>query len=606
MDGDDDEEADGQTDAPDPGADDDVADGEEAFSETPAMTSTTPMKRPGLSRSALVAYFLNNAAATLPLTAFTVWLNGEIAMPFDTQARYYALLFLPWSLKPIMSLASERLPIRGRRRAPYAVIGSVGFAVSLAMTALFEWSIPMIFFWGVARSASEALSECVLGLVLVDHVEQHGADTARDVQASSNGARIVGSIVAYAVGFALYGCTAGHDATSWSPRAVFLATSLIPLASAFASLFLPDPIDGSAAGSETIADALDDVDIIRDNDEEAESRPTEANVDEELLPPVRDDGSDDLGNIVLVRHAVPTWLVTAGGVGLVQFTVIWAGVENLVASREAFATVMVLSSLSTLAMVLAMLRRDPSLAFAIFLFTLNAVPTPDTAWYGFVFDALTPHPECRLQILDTIAQFSNLGACFVYPSIARRLFAGSSERALAGTVVLSSLAQTAFDMPPAASWRTFIPNGFDGFSPLAYFAVSGLVCDALGRVASLSQQVVATERSLTWKREGISPGVVYGIVTSVLDFGESASGWLSAPLISAAGVKLGRWDNLWMLVLIRIMATLCVVTCMPGLLLCPAGPKRVRHPRRRPAATTRIRLTAVAAAATATAAATPQ
>ena len=48
-----------------------------------------------------------------PLTANQGWLLEDLAMPQPTVNLYYAVTFMPWSLKPLYALLADRLPLCG-------------------------------------------------------------------------------------------------------------------------------------------------------------------------------------------------------------------------------------------------------------------------------------------------------------------------------------------------------------------------------------------------------------------------------------------------------------------------------------------------------------
>ena len=73
-------------------------------------------------------YFLNSCVQSIPLTANTGWLNEDLKMPQPTIPLYYALTFMPWSLKPLYGLLADRVPIRGYHFRPWLAISSIGSA----------------------------------------------------------------------------------------------------------------------------------------------------------------------------------------------------------------------------------------------------------------------------------------------------------------------------------------------------------------------------------------------------------------------------------------------------------------------------------------------
>ena len=113
--------------------------------------------------------------------------------------------------------------------------------------------------------------------------------------------------------------------------------------------------------------------------------------------------------------------------------------------------------------------------------------------------------------------------------------------------------------------------------PLASFAAVAFFTTIVGRLAFLAQQTFATDRC--YSATLVSPGVMYGVYLSLLDFGDSASAWLSAPIISAFGIDYAsdRWDGLVPLIALNIgMQVLILFLAAPLLLIGRSATDYVR------------------------------
>ena len=88
-----------------------------------------------LPPSLALFYFLNSCVQSLPLTANQGWLLEELAMPQTTVNLYYAVTFMPWSLKPLYALLADCLPLCGYHFRPWLAISSAGSACCLARLA---------------------------------------------------------------------------------------------------------------------------------------------------------------------------------------------------------------------------------------------------------------------------------------------------------------------------------------------------------------------------------------------------------------------------------------------------------------------------------------
>ena len=80
-------------------------------------------------------YFLNSCTQSFPLTANQGFLNEELRMAQDTQSLYYAVTFMPWSLKPLYGLLADSVPICGYHFRPWLVLSSAGSAVCYLLMA---------------------------------------------------------------------------------------------------------------------------------------------------------------------------------------------------------------------------------------------------------------------------------------------------------------------------------------------------------------------------------------------------------------------------------------------------------------------------------------
>ena len=80
-------------------------------------------------------YFLNSCAQSLPMLANMGFLNVELQMPQETQSLFYAVTFMPWSLKPLYGLVVEMVPIGGYHFRPWLALASAGSAVCYVLMA---------------------------------------------------------------------------------------------------------------------------------------------------------------------------------------------------------------------------------------------------------------------------------------------------------------------------------------------------------------------------------------------------------------------------------------------------------------------------------------
>tara|TARA_B110000208_G_scaffold149264_1_gene180204 strand:+ start:77 stop:850 length:774 start_codon:yes stop_codon:yes gene_type:complete len=204
-------------------------------------------------------YFLLALMETIPLTAYTQWLNEDVAMSQCEQSRFYAVIFLPWSLKPLYGWLSDRVPLCGRHRKPYIVACCVGAAACYLVTALWVRSVAGAYVVTIARSTCNAFSELMLGAVLVDVVSRDPRNAAT-IQSVATGVRSLASVTGFLVSLPLYPCAgiAGSLGTvtellfgdlasvrdGWRPNhlAMIGASSVFALVAAAVALALPSAV----------------------------------------------------------------------------------------------------------------------------------------------------------------------------------------------------------------------------------------------------------------------------------------------------------------------------------------------------------------------------
>ena len=115
-------------------------------------------------------------------------------------------------------------------------------------------------------------------------------------------------------------------------------------------------------------------------------------------------------------------------------------------------------------------------------------------------------------------------------------------------------------------------KGVLGISAFAYYIMLAFVLGFLNRLYFLSLQTFATERSLKHSNNSyLSAGLLYGCFLAIIDFGDSASSWLSSPLIASQHIEYGpdppaQWDGLVVLTWVEIVTTSSVLVVFGGLL----------------------------------------
>ena len=488
----------------------------------------------------LGSYLVSAMIMSLPLVAFGVFLNNDIKMPLDEQSRFYATIFLPWSFKPLYSYAMEHYPICGSRRRFYIITGNVGLGACFLLTALFATNTLEMYLLSFARSAFEALAECGYGLTLIDIVGKErvqGSDAAQLGQARTTTARMAGSLSSFVLGLLLYGC-GGSTLRSLSSRTIIGMTSVLCLVQVGFAFALPEKRSGV---------------VDTDFQEEEAAGETEP-----------------------VSWTIRSRVLVALGALSFQFCFVWIGVQSLV-SIIPWIIVFLLSILAVSFMgIIAMVRsRVPwvPIASAALMFIMHATPGYGSSWFSFKLYALNGS-SCAMQILLVVGEIGSLTGSWLYPRLANMYLdstitekADKKMRAQQAMVFFTITACIAgmLDVFLAIDWEQY--PYMDQISSGIRFGIVSLIGGFLGQLSQISRQVFVTEHSYDNKQlnSAITPGVLYGIYLSLIDFADSASGWITAPIMSALNLSYTNqsFSLLWVLVVIAMASNLLVVLLIP-------------------------------------------
>jgi hypothetical protein len=147
----------------------------------------------------LLMYLLNAFEMGFPTTAMGSFLNNDLRMPPEVLSRFYATIFLPWSLKPVYVLFVECFPIWGESHRPYLVLCSLGASVMYLATATSVDSVLSAFVIVSLRSMFNAIAEILLGLRLIELAQQDANEIA-SLQARATAARTIGAGLAFVLG----------------------------------------------------------------------------------------------------------------------------------------------------------------------------------------------------------------------------------------------------------------------------------------------------------------------------------------------------------------------------------------------------------------------
>lgn len=163
-------------------------------------------------------YFIAGAVG-LASVAATFLYKEELGFTLQQVQFLGSLSVIPWSIKPLYGLVSDRLPVFGLRRKPYLVVAGLLGSIGYLSMGLFAES-----FWGVAAAMVTAYLGFAIADVIVDGIVAERSRSQKEagkLQSICRGAIMLGAL--------LSGFLSGHLVALVGPRQVYLITSALPL-----------------------------------------------------------------------------------------------------------------------------------------------------------------------------------------------------------------------------------------------------------------------------------------------------------------------------------------------------------------------------------------
>lgn len=172
-------------------------------------------------------YFIAGASS-LAGVATTFFYKDDLGLTLEQLGILGSVAIIPWSIKPLYGIFSDRVPLRGLRRKPYLILS--GFLGSIGYLSLATW---VQGFWGVLVAELISALGFALADVIVDGVVAERSSThasAGKLQSICRAAIMTGAlIVAY---------SSGVLTESIGARRVFLLTATLPLFTSLIAIFL--------------------------------------------------------------------------------------------------------------------------------------------------------------------------------------------------------------------------------------------------------------------------------------------------------------------------------------------------------------------------------
>lgn len=301
---------------------------------------------PGL----LALFFLHAFFMTFPMTAYGQWLFDIVHMPPATTTIYYSVTFFPWNLKPLYGLISDNFPIWGYHRKSYIILCELCTAMSFVVTGTYVRSITGAFVVKLFDAVSEAFSQIMLGVLLVDLTT--GDATSKSsalVQSLANATKNAASVAALLIGIPVY------KNKSIGPQQVISWTSIFPLLGALVCAF-----------------GLKELPVTRE-----------------------------------VHQHMSVGVSGMIGSGVSEFP---PSITATVTWRDTMRVGWISFKADVLRKIEIML---PVLPPMLFFFLCSALPDDGTIWYQYSFSLLEDQPEC-LQYMSLAAMVGRFISCLAY------------------------------------------------------------------------------------------------------------------------------------------------------------------------------------------------
>mmetsp|Transcript_11818 Transcript_11818/g.30374 ORF Transcript_11818/g.30374 Transcript_11818/m.30374 type:complete len:588 (+) Transcript_11818:168-1931(+) len=426
--------------------------------------------------SLLVMFALQAWMQTFPLTAYSGFLYTELKLSNPEINTYESLSFLPYCFKPLYALVSDKLPLKGSHRTSYIRLCAVVSAVCYVVTATVIRTPAALFGVTFVRTTANAALELIFGVLLAD-VSCRNPANAGAIQGAANAARNLGSVLAYAVGLAIFPPSGGQRISNTHAIGV---TALFPVAIFGLCSWIPrdaGPTEGRGG------------------------RPDVSPLPVLWLMPliVWAQLSDDnfgvppdlwwkvmvgLGAITFFSPVVAAWLYHGSA----------AGVTRTVAAQPI------------------------SFGVAAYVLLFNAVPSDDAPVGVYQYDAFSDN-EYYTQYMGLVQYSLSFVLCVLYGVL---LSGRRTSIVLAACVVLSGATRLAF------LWFTYYRARHPADLRGAFGVLSGVL--AVKQVGSELALVAALTLVTQFSDHAGKPGVLYAIYLSFFDLGDVAGVQLSTQL----------------------------------------------------------------------------
>eukprot|EP00047_Mylnosiga_fluctuans_P006536 m.247533 g.247533 ORF g.247533 m.247533 type:complete len:550 (+) comp15422_c0_seq1:9-1658(+) len=528
----------------------------------------------GLHWTVLAMYFFVAFLQAFPMTAVGSWLQNDLNMSPAQQSNFYASIFVPYTLKPLYGWISERLPVRGLRRKPYILIGSLITAATWFINAWLVHTPLPAFGIMIAQSVAGAFVDLMLGLMVLD-LACKDLVRAGALQSSTETVQSFASLLALLVGLPLYPCSGQNSPLD--PWLVFVITGIIACVPIAVACFLPEAPRSppQSQSSPRINQGAEESGVSEEN-EDSDSPP----VDDASIPllqssvsPYRSDHHVQESLPRLRAAEAPTRFPALELVmPALLLLMVWSSVKSFMSHGRwlDFLCVVVVINVALLIFILhrsrltstSLVRALQQLKIAwtaIVIFLVNATPTSEDALSSYQYTVWWSQP-CYPQYLSIVSEATALLMGCLYFAV----FHNWSGRRLIALFVTSGLASAATQL----LWVPWV-NG-NSASQFDYAVLVTVISEAASQCFLIAILVLATQ-ACPLDRGAFA----YVLYVSLLDIGDSVSGWITAPITDALSITLEDYSNLDRLIYIGAGSLAGVLVFAAVLLFSRVYPKQV-------------------------------
>lgn len=163
-------------------------------------------------------YFIAGAT-TLAGVAATFYYKEDLGLSIVQTQFLGSIAIIPWSIKPLYGLLSDRVPVFGKRRKPYlflaGLLSSIGYFSLALWVHSFTGAVIAVILYGIGFALADVIVDGIVAEM------SHSQKEAGKLQSICRAALFTGAlIVAYLSGILV---------ESIGPRNVFLITAFLPL-----------------------------------------------------------------------------------------------------------------------------------------------------------------------------------------------------------------------------------------------------------------------------------------------------------------------------------------------------------------------------------------